>query len=235
MKKNVLIIGGGKGLGYELCKLYDKFHNTLATYRRHLPPIQKRNTFYLDLKTVNSADPLINWIISKKITLDYVLFIAGQTPNQKINRKNCFFGEGLSKNLFKNYLTINCFSHTLLCEGLLYNNVLNNNCKIVFFSSLAGSINLRGKLKHQKFGGNIFYRISKSALNSAVKNISYELTPSSKIVVSLHPGWVKTDSGEEVADLEVGVAARNIKKLISNINKKDHGKFLNYNGRTLKW
>ena len=151
------------------------------------------------------------------------------------NRKNCFFGEGLSKNLFKNYLTINCFSHTLLCEGLLYNNVLNNNCKIVFFSSLAGSINLRGKLKHQKFGGNIFYRISKSALNSAVKNISYELTPSSKIVVSLHPGWVKTDSGEEVADLEVGVAARNIKKLISNINKKDHGKFLNYNGRTLKW
>ena len=235
MKKNVLIIGGGNGLGYELCKLYNKSYNTLSTYRNNLPPLNKKNTFYLDLKIIQTADSLIDWIIKKNLKLDTVLFIAGCTPNQIQNKNNCFFGKGLSKDLFELYMTVNCFSPVLLCEGLLYNNVLNDKCKIVFFSSLSGSINLRGTLKHHKIGGNILYRISKSALNSAVKNISFDLASSIKIVISLHPGWVRTVSAEDNADLDVEFAAREINKLIKKINKKDHGKFFNYNGKILKW
>ena len=39
------------------------------------------------------------------------------------------------------------------------------------------------------------YRISKSALNSAVKSISYDLSKTNMIIVALHPGWVRTKSG----------------------------------------
>ena len=46
-------------------------------------------------------------------------------------------------------------------------------------------------MAHNKVGGNMIYRISKSALNSAVKSISYDLSKTNMIIVALHPGWVR--------------------------------------------
>ena len=43
-------------------------------------------------------------------------------------------------------------------------------------------------MKHHSPGGNLFYRISKSALNSAMKNISYALSNKNLIIISLDPG-----------------------------------------------
>ncbi len=46
----------------------------------------------------------------------------------------------------------------------------------------------RGKLKHNLKGGNKFYRISKSSLNSGVKNITDDLDHTNIKIVFLHPG-----------------------------------------------
>ena len=76
-------------------------------------------------------------------------------------------------------------------------------CKAIFFSSLAGSISLRGKMAHNKVGGNMIYRISKSALEFGSKSISYDLSKTNMIIVALHPGWVRTKSGGLSADLSI--------------------------------
>ena len=90
-------------------------------------------------------------------------------------------------------------------------------------------------MKHNKTGGNMLYRISKSALNSAVRGIAYDLTKTNIIIIALHPGWVRTKSGGPSADLSVIYAAKKIYELISKLKNKDSGKFLNYDGKVLKW
>ena len=90
-------------------------------------------------------------------------------------------------------------------------------------------------MAHNKFGGNIIYRISKSALNSAVKSISYDLSKTNMIIVALHPGWVRTKSGGLSADLSVAYSTKKIYELIFKLNRKHNGKFLNYDGKELKW
>ncbi len=145
------------------------------------------------------------------------------------------FGGYLSEKLLKKYLQVNCISQIMFFEKLFLSNLLQSKAKIIFFSSLAGSISLRGELSHNKKGGNISYRISKAALNAAIKNISYDLSDSEMVMIALHPGWVKTKSGGEMADLCVDEAAKNIIELVNNISKKDHGNFLNIYGEKLQW
>ena len=113
--------------------------------------------------------------------------------------------------------------------------LLNTKAKMIFFSSLAGSIYNRGKLKHNKKGGDLIYRISKAALNVAVKNIAYDFSDTDYSIVAIHPGWVRTRSGGKNANLSISYASKKIFNLIQNLKVKDSGKFLNYNGITLKW
>ena len=75
-------------------------------------------------------------------------------------------------------------------------------------------------MAHNKVGGNMIYRISKSALNSAVKSISYDLSKTNMIIVALHPGWVRTKSGGLSADLSIEYSAKKIYELILNLNHK---------------
>ena len=113
--------------------------------------------------------------------------------------------------------------------------LLNSKAKMIFFSSLAGSIHNRGKLKHNKKGGDLIYRISKAALNVAVKNIAYDFSDTDYSIIAIHPGWVRTRGGDKNADLSIGYVSKKIFDLIYDLKSKDTGKFLNYDGRTIKW
>ena len=79
--------------------------------------------------------------------------------------------------------------------------MIKKGTKIIFFSSKAASIELRGKLKHNKQFGNVFYRISKSALNSAVKNIYFDFKDKYQVIKTLHPGHVKTKVEEKRSNI----------------------------------
>ena len=90
-------------------------------------------------------------------------------------------------------------------------------------------------MKHNKKGGDLIYRVSKAALNGAVKNIAYDFSDTDYSIIAIHPGWVRTRSGGKNADLSIGYASKKIFNLINDLKSKDTGKFLNYDGRTIKW
>jgi NAD(P)-dependent dehydrogenase (short-subunit alcohol dehydrogenase family) len=207
----------------------------LSTYRNSLPPVPVENAFYLDLAKVPDIRTFAELLKERGEKFSVVLFIAGHTPSMDDNEEQCRFGGPLSSDVLHHYLQINCFSQLILFEALSMSSCLSEMCKVVFFSSLAGSIELRGKMPHHVRGGNLAYRISKGALNVAVKNIAYDLEGSGKIVVAIHPGWVKTRSGGDDADLEVEYSSRKIYDLVVGLKPKDHGKFLIYNGDELRW
>ena len=122
----------------------------------------------------------------------------------------------------------------ILFETFFKSKIFKKNASVVFFSSLAGSIDLRGKLKHNKKGGNLFYRISKSALNCVAKNLAYDFENKLKII-ALHPGYLNVGSGKKDATLNTSRVIHKICRLIFKIKEKDNGKFLDFDKKKLKW
>jgi short-subunit dehydrogenase len=234
-QKNILIIGASSSIGISISKkFFIKKYQVYATYNKNKKNLNKKN-FYnlykLDLSNIKSIKVFSKKI--KNIKFDIILFMAALTPN-KYNIKNNIFGNINPRSLL-NFFFINCIANIKLFEHLLRNNCINKNGKVVFFSSLAGSTYYRGKLRHNKKFGNMSYRISKASLNSAVKNMAYDLDGSGYIVISMHPGYIKTSSKNRDSTLKQNLATKYIYNTILNLKKKDHGKFINYDGSYLKW
>ncbi len=229
-KKKVLIIGGDSGLGKSLYKKFKrKKYEVFVTSRRK----KREKKIYLNLKNINQNFKRLKKYF-KNIKFDYIFFVAAATTSSKeIKNKNCTFGNFDYSNFVK-LLEVNCFSNLKLFEFLKRENNLKKNSKIIFFTSQAGSITSRGKLKHNKPFGNLFYRISKAALNCGVKNLSYDFQ-NEYIILALHPGYVRTKSGGKNADFAISYATDKIFKLLEKINKKYNGSFIDLNGKKLKW
>jgi NAD(P)-dependent dehydrogenase (short-subunit alcohol dehydrogenase family) len=54
-------------------------------------------------------------------------------------------------------------------------------------------------------------------------------------VVSIHPGWVRTDMGGRGADIEAGESARGILDIAEKLELAGTGKFLRYDGSEMAW
>ena len=79
------------------------------------------------------------------------------------------------------------------------------------------------------------YRSSKSGLNQVVKSLSIDLKAYGITVVSLHPGWVKTDMGGANAPVSIDESVEGMIRVIETTDIADTGKFLNFRGRELPW
>ena len=100
---------------------------------------------------------------------------------------------------------------------------------IACISSLMGSIGANSDGRHY------LYRSTKAALNAVVKSLAVDLREQGIVVVTLHPGWVKTDMGGAGADLEVPASVRDVMAVLDRLGPEDSGKFFNHDGRELPW
>ena len=82
-------------------------------------------------------------------------------------------------------------------------------------------------------GGQTPYRISKAALNMLGKNQSLAYAADGVAVMSLHPGWVRTDMGGEGADLSVEVSAEKIWARIHEFSLAQTGAYITLDGETI--
>ena len=232
-KENVLILGADSGIGNGILKKFKKNDFEIFASKRKLNNDKIKNFFQFNyLKDFNNKKKIKKNF--KDIKFNYILFLASITPKSKyINNAKCKFGN-LDYNNFLKFVTVNCYANLKIFEHLQKQNFLKTNAKIVFFSSMAGSTENRGKLKHNKPFGNIIYRISKAALNNGIKNLSYDFK-NKYIIIAMHPGYVKTKSGGKNADYTIGYASQKLYKTIINLSKKDNGKFLDLKGKKIQW
>jgi hypothetical protein len=54
-------------------------------------------------------------------------------------------------------------------------------------------------------------------------------------IISLHPGWVKTETGGKEATIGVEEASKSIIWAITKLNSSDSGKFFNHNKKEILW
>ena len=124
---------------------------------------------------------------------------------------------------------VNTLGPTRLVECFLEHVARSDRKLIACISSLMGSIGANSEGRHY------LYRSSKAALNAVVKSLSIDLRDRGISVVTLHPGWVKTDMGGAEADLEIPASVSSMVGLLDRLRPEDSGKFLNYDGSELPW
>jgi NAD(P)-dependent dehydrogenase (short-subunit alcohol dehydrogenase family) len=80
-----------------------------------------------------------------------------------------------------------------------------------------------------------YYRLSKLALNGITKMLATSLKNEDMTIISLHPGWVKTETGGKEATIGVEEASKSIIWAITKLNSSDSGKFFNHNKKEILW
>ena len=103
---------------------------------------------------------------------------------------------------------------------------------VVNMSSRQGSIELRGK---SVLGGSIAYSASKAALNMLTKQASIDLAGDGICVVSITPGWVRTDMGGPEAKYSVEESVDAILRNVAKFSLEDTGKFYGEEGKEIPW
>ncbi|MGC8821030.1 MAG: SDR family oxidoreductase [Fervidobacterium sp.] len=120
---------------------------------------------------------------------------------------------------------VNTMGPYVLIQELFKSNKLTDGAKIVNISSILGSITNTGGTT------SIPYSISKAALNMVTKLVAHKLKK--MYVISMHPGWVKTDMGGANAPVLPEESAAGIIKVIRTLDKT--GFFLDYTGKMIEW
>lgn len=100
---------------------------------------------------------------------------------------------------------------------------------LAFMSSVLGSVTMPDAPELA------LYKASKAALNSMTNTFVTQLGEQKLTVLSLHPGWVKTDMGGEGADLDVQTSVRGLIAQVNAYAGKGGHHFVNYKGETIPW
>lgn len=138
------------------------------------------------------------------------------------------FGELSAKTLMDTFAT-NTAGALLLAQALAPLLARGDCARIVNLSSDLGSLSATTTFRTPS------YAISKAALNMVTRLLAAELTSPPVTVVSVNPGWVRTDMGGERAPLPVHDSVAGMLKLIAGLEPRDSGRFYDYRGAALDW
>ena len=79
------------------------------------------------------------------------------------------------------------------------------------------------------------YSASKAALNSLTRSFTARHAAQNLTVLSLHPGWVRTELGGDGAPLEVDASVPGMVDLVEKARGTHRHRFLDYTGAELPW
>jgi NAD(P)-dependent dehydrogenase (short-subunit alcohol dehydrogenase family) len=99
---------------------------------------------------------------------------------------------------------------------------------VAFTSSVMGSVAVNP-------GGHELYRASKAALNSLARGLWGELSGRKLTLISLHPGWVRTDMGGPSAAVSVEDSTAGMVAVIEKQAGAHKHLFLDYTGTEIPW
>ncbi len=124
---------------------------------------------------------------------------------------------------------INAMASLKMAEAFLQHVSKSQLKKIATLSSKMGSID------DNSSGESFIYRSSKAAVNMIMKSLSIDLKPYGISVVTLHPGWVKTDMGGPHALINAQTSVSGLRDVIDHLSLSSTGKFIAFDGKSIPW
>ena len=232
--KKILVTGASRGIGLELCRqLLEENHQVIGTYREEKSAVPlfglakeaaQLDLVCLDVNSTESINHAFQAIKQKFSSLDQVFNNAGILDWSSLSE--------VTVEAFRNIYETNVigvFQVSREARMLLQN---GKDPLIVNLSSRLGSITLRG---NTQLGGAIAYQCSKAALNMLTKQTSIDYQEYGIRVISMSPGWVKTDMGGADAKYEVSESVRLLLSRVKELPTKTSGVFLGEDGESIPW
>lgn len=219
--KTVLITGGNRGIGLELCKQYlQAGYKVIATCRKPSPELSSLDVSIIEQVELSHEDGIQKLIDAlSETSLDLVIYNAGILIQDKLDSAEY-------QNL-ENQFKINAIAPMMLSQSISKN--LSAGSRLVFITSRMGSI------EDNTSGGYYGYRMSKAALNIAARSLSLDLSGKKILVGLLHPGFVRTEMTGNQGTLSPAEAAKSLMTQIEKLDPTTSGKFLHSNGSELPW
>ena len=230
----IFISGASRGIGLELCKqLLNRDERVFAGCR---DPANAKNLITLssqysnleivelDVNDENSVYNCFKQLNQKEQGIDKLYNNAGIIDwSNLLEVTEDSFSKVLQTNLLGALLVLR---HALPCLGRSASPWVYN------MSSRLGSVELRG---NTHLGGAIAYQCSKAGLNMLTKQASIDLGPKGIKVVSITPGWVRTEMGGADAKYNVSESVTNILRVTDHLNLGHNGCFLAEDGTEIPW
>ncbi|WP_379066944.1 SDR family oxidoreductase [Mesorhizobium sp. UC22_110] len=224
--KTVLVTGAGRGLGRELARQYAASGWQVIGCSRSRPADGFEAG--IEYQPLDVADPASISMLESRLVgqpLDVLVNNAGvRSPFPGLDR--------LKPDEFLDVLRINTLGPLLLTRALRANMRLATDPVVANVGSRAGSM-AEGLLDDDD--DDYAYRCSKAALNMATVQLARDLQPDGITLLSLHPGWVKTDMGGAEAVLPAEESARALRSIIAAAKPEHSGAFLAFDGRLVSW
>jgi NAD(P)-dependent dehydrogenase (short-subunit alcohol dehydrogenase family) len=224
----VLITGANRGLGLEFVKQYaadgyeviacsrkinkkDGLHGLQASYKNI-------SIYKLDIANFSSIDQFANLF---KKPIDILINNAGVYPDSSIDH--------VDYKAWLDAFKINTLAAFKMTQTFLPHLKKGKLKKVAFLTSKMGSID------DNSGGSEYLYRSSKTALNMVMKSLSIDLKPFSLSMITLHPGWVRTDMGGPNGLIDAKESVAGMKRQIDKLSIKTSGQFIAYDGKKIPW
>ncbi|AJE14540.1 SDR family oxidoreductase [Stutzerimonas balearica] len=226
MTRTVLIIGASRGLGLGLARQFSsEGWEVIATVRdparaEALRALGGVRIEALDMDDAASLERLAERLAGTRLDVLYVnAGIAGPQGKPATAASQAEVGE-----LF----FTNAVAPVRLAERLL---PLVDPAQgvVVFMSSILGSVETGPGM------GMDLYGASKAALNHLTRTFVAGLGETRLTVLSMHPGWVKTDMGGDQAPLDVETSARGMVQQVTQAIGQGGHRYIDYQGERLAW
>lgn len=228
----VLITGASKGLGYSLTELYlSQGHKVLATYRKNLEQLEKIKedpNLILCQMDVSEEESVKNAFDYLKTKTNYIDILINNAAVYLEDRSKTIENIDIEKAMIT--LNINAVGPLRVLK-YFYNFVEKGNKKLIInVSSEAGSIS--NCWRDREYA----YCMSKSALNMLSAILQNYSIPKGIKVLSIHPGWMRTDMGGPDADIAPEEAAKGIYELsMKQWDLNDKNIYMDYTGKLMTW
>jgi len=220
-QKTALIIGASRGLGLGLAREFTTRGWQVTGTTRRAGPLRDAGIaeIPLDIRHDEDLSSLANRLQPE--SLDLLFLNAGVKGPERQSADHVTAGELLD------LMQVNAIAPVHVARQLLP--AMKRGGTVAFMSSKMGSVagNQNGEWE--------LYRASKAALNSLVRGFhARDARPRSINVLTLHPGWVRTDMGGAAAPLSVEQSVQGMADVIEKYRGPEH-QFLDYAGSTVPW
>jgi NAD(P)-dependent dehydrogenase (short-subunit alcohol dehydrogenase family) len=227
MRKSALIIGASRGLGLGLAKEFlTRGWDVTATVRSAaggtgLEDFHEQVTMdTVDINDLATVTAFVERVTDK--AFDVVFINAGiGGPEGKT-------AETVAESDVTHLFMTNAIAPVRLAYKLLHT-VKPKTGILAFMSSILGSVELSTS------GYAVIYSASKAALNSLTRNFVVAEDCDDITVLTMHPGWVRTDMGGANADIDVETSVKGMVDVLEAQAGAGGHQFLNYKGETLPW